>query len=185
MLNWTLWTSLINIMILLPPFEQKEKFIGKSYPVKERTNPSYLLLLVQVRISRGSRAFRSSSFKQWQFKLGSSGDEAIGSTKWRLWRLIHPRLYNLAIFSLRKANFSIFLTNLCFVFVFVLFYFFQELLRAKKKVLEAASERGLLQKALLRSRDPPGGQVTGPFPDTNNQYPVECGPMSKEQFQQV
>lgn len=55
----------------------------------------------------------------------------------------------------------------------------------KKKVLEAASERGLLQKALLRPRDPPGGQVIEPYPDTNNQYPVECGPMSKEQFQQV
>ena len=62
---------------------------------------------------------------------------------------------------------------------------FQELLRSKQRVLEAASERGLLQKALLRPKDPPGAQVTGPYPNTDNQYPVECGPMTKEQIEQV
>ena len=62
---------------------------------------------------------------------------------------------------------------------------FQELLRSKQRVLEAASERGLLQMALLRPKDPPGAQVTGPYPNTDNQYPVECGPMTKEQIEQV
>lgn len=61
----------------------------------------------------------------------------------------------------------------------------QELLRSKQRVLEAASERGLLQKALLRSSNPPYGQVTGPYPNTDNQYPVDCGPLTKEQIEQV
>jgi len=33
-------------MTLLPPLEQKEKFIENSDPDKEKTNPSYLLLPV-------------------------------------------------------------------------------------------------------------------------------------------
>ena len=67
----------------------------------------------------------------------------------------------------------------------VLILFIQELLRSKQRVLEAASERGLLQKALLRPNEPPGVQVTGPYPNTNDQYPVECGPLTKEQIEQV
>ena len=63
--------------------------------------------------------------------------------------------------------------------------FIQELLRAKEKVLKAASERGLLQKALLRPSNPPGAQVTGPYPNTDNQYAAECGPLTKEQIEQV
>lgn len=63
--------------------------------------------------------------------------------------------------------------------------FIQELLRAKEKVLKAASERGLLQKALLRPSNPPGAQVTGPYPNTDNEYAVECGPLTKEQIEQV
>ena len=61
----------------------------------------------------------------------------------------------------------------------------QELLRSKQKVLEAASERGLLQKALSRPTQPSGAQVTGCYPNTDNQYPVECGPLTKEQIEQV
>ena len=63
--------------------------------------------------------------------------------------------------------------------------FIQELLRAKQRVLEAASERGLLQAALARPTYPTGAQVTGPYPNTDNQYPVECGPLTKEQIEQV
>ena len=72
-----------------------------------------------------------------------------------------------------RNNFSMYL---CFI---------QELLKAKQKVLEAASERGLLQKALLRPTDPPGTRITGPYPNTDNQYPVECGPMTRDQIEQV
>ncbi|KAL9974116.1 hypothetical protein ACROYT_G011117 [Oculina patagonica] len=61
----------------------------------------------------------------------------------------------------------------------------EELLRSKQRVLEAASERGLLQKALLRPTCPPGAQVTGPYPNTDDQYPVECGPLTKEHFEQA
>lgn len=63
--------------------------------------------------------------------------------------------------------------------------FMQELLRSKHRVLEAATERGLLQRALTRPTQPSGAQVTGPYPNTDNQYPVECGPQTKEQFEQV
>ncbi|XP_068696039.1 pre-mRNA-splicing factor cwc2-like [Montipora foliosa] len=61
----------------------------------------------------------------------------------------------------------------------------EELLRARQRVLEAASERGLLQKALVRSSKPPGDQVTGPYPNTDHQYTVECGPMTREHFEQA
>lgn len=61
----------------------------------------------------------------------------------------------------------------------------EELLRAKQRVLEAASERGLLQAALSRPTYPTGAQVTGPYPNTDNQYPVECGPLTKEQIEQA
>lgn len=63
--------------------------------------------------------------------------------------------------------------------------FIQELLRAKQRVLEAASERGLLQAALARPTYPTGAQVTGPYPNTDSQYAVECGPLTKEQIEQV
>ncbi|XP_074616281.1 pre-mRNA-splicing factor cwc2-like isoform X1 [Acropora palmata] len=61
----------------------------------------------------------------------------------------------------------------------------EELLRCKQKVLEAASERGLLQAALMRANARQGAQGTRPYPNTDNQYPVECGPMTKEQFDQA
>ena len=61
----------------------------------------------------------------------------------------------------------------------------QELLNSKHRLLEAASDRGLLQEALLRRSQQTGDQVTGPYPNTDNQYPVECGPMTKEQIREV
>ena len=71
------------------------------------------------------------------------------------------------------------------MYLYLLFLFIQVLLRAKQRVLEAASERGLLQAALSRPTYPTGSQVTRPYPNTDNQYPVECGPLTKEQIEQV
>ena len=83
-------------------------------------------------------------------------------------------------FSFNFLNFCV-ENNLLLIFCL----FIQELLRAKQRVLEAASERGLLQAALSRPTYPSGAQVTGPYPNTDNQYPVECGPLTKEQIEQV
>ena len=37
----------------------------------------------------------------------------------------------------------------------------------------------------MRASARQGAQVTRPYPNTDNQYPVECGPITKEQFEQV
>ena len=86
----------------------------------------------------------------------------------------------MAIFSLRKANFSIFLTNLCFVFVFVLFYFFSGTFKSEKegtrgRIRERFTSKGPF--ALPRPTRWPGNRALSRYkqPVPRGMWPYEQG----------
>lgn len=64
-------------------------------------------------------------------------------------------------------------------------FFYQESNLKKQRLVDAAESRGLMNHYPLQPV-PPTGVVTAPYPTTPNHHSApQCGPMTKEQIEQV